>query len=162
MKRIWKRITGSALTLPLLVLAAVGGNRLWMNIRPHDPLPARFEEYTPEAFQAAQAAGRTIMVDVYAVWCPTCKAQHKSLKTLLNDPRYESVAGFRVDFDVDRDFLRAHQVRGQSTILMFHGDQELSRSMGVTSGGMIRAQVDAALAEVAAHQSSAPVAEPGT
>ncbi len=161
MKRMWKRITGSALTLPLIVLAAVGGNRLWMNIRPHDPLPARFEEYTPEAFQAAQATGRTIMVDVYAVWCPTCKAQHKSLKTFLNDPRYESVAGFRVDFDVHRDFLRAHQVRGQSTILMFHGEKELSRSMGVTSEGMIRAQVDAALAQVAA-QSGTPVVEPGT
>lgn len=158
---MWKRITGSALTLPLIVLAAVGGNRLWMNIRPHDPLPARFEEYTPEAFQAAQTAGRTIMVDVYAVWCPTCKAQHKSLKTLLDDPQYESVVGFRVDFDVHRDFLRAHQVRGQSTILMFHGERELSRSMGVTSDGMIRAQVDAALAQVAA-QSGSPVVEPGT
>ena len=160
MKRIWKKITGSALTLPLVVLAAVGGNRLWMNIRPHDPLPARFEEYSPEAFQAAQAAGRTIMVDVYAVWCPTCKAQHKTLRNLLDDPRYQSIVGFRVDFDVHRDFLRAHQVRGQSTILMFHGDQELSRSMGVTSEGMIRAQVDAALAQVAAPRES-PADEPG-
>ena len=31
--------------------------------------------YTPAAFDAAQKAGRSILVEIHAPWCPTCRAQ---------------------------------------------------------------------------------------
>src|SRR5579884_3320986 len=31
--------------------------------------------YTPDAFAAAQKAGKPILVAIHASWCPTCKAQ---------------------------------------------------------------------------------------
>ncbi len=116
-----------------------------MNIRPDDPLPAGFEKYTPDAFAAAQTSGATIIVDVYASWCPTCMAQHKVLDTLLQVPRYSEIKGFRVDYEGDRDFVRSHQVRVQSTIIMFRGEEEVSRSSGLTAAGPIHSQVDHAL-----------------
>ncbi len=32
-------------------------------------------EYTDAAFDAAQKEGKSILIDVSAPWCPTCKAQ---------------------------------------------------------------------------------------
>jgi thiol-disulfide isomerase/thioredoxin len=31
--------------------------------------------FTAAAFEAAQASGKPILIDVSASWCPTCKAQ---------------------------------------------------------------------------------------
>lgn len=144
--KLWKKLTGSLSFAPLLIGLALGGNLLWMNVRSDDPLPAGFARYTPEGFSAAQAAGGPIMVDVYASWCTTCKAQHAVLKDLLDDPRYAGIKGFRVDFEGDAEWVRAHRVAVQSTIIMFSGFQELNRSAGSTRGATIRGQVDAALA----------------
>ena len=38
--------------------------------------------YTPAAFDAAQKAGRSILVEIHATWCPTCKAQTPILAEL--------------------------------------------------------------------------------
>lgn len=101
-----KKLSGSLSFAPLLIGLALGGNLLWMNVRSDDPLPAGFVQYTPAAFAAAQAAGGPIMVDVYASWCTTCKAQHAVLKDLLDDPRYAGIKGFRVDFEGDEEWVR--------------------------------------------------------
>jgi thiol-disulfide isomerase/thioredoxin len=146
--KVWKKFTGSLSFAPLLIGLALGGNLLWMNVRSDDPLPAGFVQYTPAAFAAAQAAGGPIMVDVYASWCTTCKAQHAVLVDLLDDPRYDGIQGFRVDFEGDEEWVRAHRVYVQSTIIMFNGFQELNRSAGSTREAAIRGQVDAALAAI--------------
>jgi hypothetical protein len=38
--------------------------------------------YTPAAFDAAQKAGRSMLVEIHATWCPTCKAQAPILADL--------------------------------------------------------------------------------
>ena len=35
------------------------------------------------SFKAAQSAGDSILVDVFAPWCPTCKAQQQVLDSAL-------------------------------------------------------------------------------
>ena len=142
---LWKKLSGSLSFAPVLIGVALGGNLLWMNVRSDDPLPAGFVQYTQEAFAAAQAAGGPIMVDVYASWCTTCKAQHWVLNDLLDDPRYAGIKGFRVDFEGDEEWVRAHRVSVQSTIIIFDGFEELNRSAGSTRGSSIRGQVEAAL-----------------
>lgn len=146
MKRVRKFISGSAL---LLIVAAILLGRLaYMNLRSDDPLPFGFEQYEAAAFANAQASGALIMVDVYASWCPTCLAQHKVLESFLADPELKEIKGFRVDFDDDADFIRAHRVNTQSTIIMFDGTRELSRSVGLTNDDAIQSQVRAALEQV--------------
>ena len=96
-------------------------------------------EYSQSAFQAAQAEGRTIIVDVHADWCPTCRAQAPILNELRSDPRLEDAIFMRVDFDTDRAFLRAHRIPRQSTILVFNGREEVGRSIAETNRGRLRA-----------------------
>jgi len=139
------RLAG-AFVVPL-AMTLLFGNFIWLNVRPDDPLPSGFERYSPEAFRAAQRAGQTVVVDVYAVWCTTCRSQQLALEGAMDGEPPDSWSGFRVDFDSDRDFLKAYGVPMQSTLIVFDGEREISRSVGLTGRAEIRGQLRSALAE---------------
>ena len=103
--------------------------------------------YSPTGFVAAQSAGRTLLVDVAADWCPTCKAQFPTLDELREDARMTDVSFIRVDFDQDKHFLEAHRIPRQSTILIFDGEQEVARSVAETDPSRLRRCVLAARAK---------------
>ena len=95
--------------------------------------------YDAAAFKAAQAAGKPILVDVFAPWCPTCKAQHTVLDGLKSKPEYASITVFQVDFDNQIEALRALKVNKQSTLIGFKGTTETGRSVGSTKADVIEA-----------------------
>ena len=97
--------------------------------------------YNPNQFAAAQQAGRTILVDVHADWCPTCRAQKPTLNKLRADPRLINVLFVTVDFDKQKDFLRSHRIPRQSTILVFKGTKETARSIAETNPARLRAAI---------------------
>lgn len=94
--------------------------------------------FTPEAFAAAQAAGKPILIEVTAPWCPTCRAQKPHVDAVAADPRMRDAVLFTIDFDSQKDALRQLNVRTQSTLLAFKGAEERGRSTGVTDGAAIR------------------------
>lgn len=98
-------------------------------------------EYTPEAFAAAQESGESILVDVTADWCPTCRAQKPILEELRAEESLDDVVFVRLDFDVHKDFLQAHAVPRQSTILIFDGAAEVGRSIAETDRERLRSFV---------------------
>ena len=98
---------------------------------------AEVEPFTPAAFDAAKAADRSILVDVSAPWCPTCKAQHPILSGLEAEPRFKDLVVLAVDFDSQKDVLRSLGVRMQSTLIAFKGGRETARSTGDTVPGSI-------------------------
>ncbi|MEM8697214.1 MAG: thioredoxin family protein [Pseudomonadota bacterium] len=98
-------------------------------------------DYSASSFRAAQEAGRTIIVDVHADWCPTCRAQRPILNELRSHPRLADALFVRVNFDEDRAFLRAHRIPRQSTILVFNGEEEQGRSIAETDRNRLRAFV---------------------
>lgn len=100
-----------------------------------------FATYSARSFEAAQAAGKTIVVDVHADWCPTCKAQAPILSEIAKDSRAKGVVFVQVDFDKDKAFLRAHRIPRQSTILVFKGDREVGRSIAETDRTRLRSFV---------------------
>ena len=100
---------------------------------------AAWSDYSASEFRAAQQQGRTIIVDVHADWCPTCRAQAPILNELRSDPRLADALFVRVDFDSDRTFLRTHRIPRQSTILVFDGAEEKGRSIAETNRGRLRA-----------------------
>ena len=75
-----------------------------------------FEEkpFEAAAFQATQAAGKPILVDVFAPWCPVCKAQLAVLGTLTQNPKYDKLTVFKVDFDHQPDVLKSFKVTNSS------------------------------------------------
>jgi thioredoxin 1 len=106
---------------------------------------AAMAEFTMEAFKAAQKAGKPILVDVWASWCPTCKAQGPILKSLLADPKNKDLVMLRVNFDTQTDVLKAFNVQSQSTLIVFKGAKETGRSVGDTEAGSIGALLATAI-----------------
>jgi len=97
------------------------------------------QKFDQTAFEAAQAAGKPILIEVSAAWCPTCKAQAPILSKLKSEARFKNLASFNIDFDSQKDLLKRFNVRMQSTLIVFKGKQETGRSTGDTNAGSIEA-----------------------
>lgn len=97
------------------------------------------QPWSDAAFDAAQAAGRIILIEVTAPWCPTCRAQKPHVDAVAADPRLREAVLLTVDFDTQRDALRRLNVRSQSTLIVFRGREELGRATGITEEAAIRA-----------------------
>ena len=93
--------------------------------------------FDQKAFEAAQAAGRPILVEVSASWCPICKAQAPILSRLSSDPRFKELVSFDIDFDSHKDLLKKFNVQKQSTLIVYRGRREIGRSTGDTNAGSI-------------------------
>jgi thioredoxin 1 len=89
------------------------------------------------AFDAAQAAGKPILIEVSAPWCPICKAQAPILARLRSDPRFKELVSLDIDFDSQKDLLRKFNVQKQSTLIVFKGKQETGRLTGETNADVI-------------------------
>ena len=103
-------------------------------------MPAQATEavaFTADSFSAAQAAGKPILIDITASWCPTCKAQAPVIQELTTRGAYKDVVVFQVDFDDQKDVVRSFNARMQSTLIMFKGQDEVARSVGVTDPAAI-------------------------
>jgi thioredoxin 1 len=108
-------------------------------------LAASPQPFDAKAFADAQKAGRPILVEIHAPWCPTCKAQKPILDELTADPKFKNLAHFVVDFDSQKDLVRRFGARMQSTLIAFKGDKEEGRSVGDTDRKSIAALLDKAL-----------------
>lgn len=125
-------ITLAAITvgMPAIVARAEGGG---------------ITEFNDKAFHKAQAAGKSILLDVWASWCPTCKAQGPILKSLLDQPSNKSIMMFRVNFDTQTEVLKELKVQSQSTLIVFKGMKEMGRSVGDTDPASIGALLASAI-----------------
>jgi thiol-disulfide isomerase/thioredoxin len=104
-------------------------------------LPAGAAERQPfsdAAFEAAQAAGRPILIEVTAPWCPVCRAQKPHVDAVAADPRMREAVLFSVDFDSQKDVLRRLNVHRHSTLIALRGREERGRATGITDGAAIR------------------------
>ena len=111
-------------------------------------LPAGAAEWKPfdaAAFAEAQKAGKPILVDIFAVWCPTCRAQNPILTQLTREPKYNDLVVFKVDFDTQKADVRALNATSQSTLIAYKGEKETARSVGDTNPASIAALIDSAL-----------------
>jgi thioredoxin 1 len=97
--------------------------------------------FTEAAFKASQKAGEPILVHIWASWCPTCKAQAPTLSEIEADPAYKDLVVYTVDFDKQKDAVKALGARIQSTLIVYHGTVEKGRSAGDTNADSIKALV---------------------
>ncbi len=93
--------------------------------------------FDQKAFEAAQAAGKSILVDVSAPWCPVCPAQKPIIEELSLHPEYRDLTIFDVDFDTQKPVLRSLKVQQQSTLIVLKGNKETGRSVGSTDPSAI-------------------------
>ena len=101
--------------------------------------------YEAKAFQAARDAGKPILVHVTAPWCGECKAQKPIVAALAQQPEYKELTIVDVDFDTQKDALRALNVQKQSTLVIYKGETEVTRAVGITRREAIEAVFKKAL-----------------
>ncbi|WP_036261806.1 thioredoxin family protein [Methylocapsa aurea] len=88
--------------------------------------------YDAERFAAAQESGKPILIDISAAWCPTCKRQKPIIESVVQQPAYDDLMVFDVDFDAQKDVVRRFGATMQSTLIVFRGKDEKGRSVGGT------------------------------
>ncbi len=101
--------------------------------------------YTATALAEAQALGRPIVVEIFAPWCSTCRAQKDVLDTLTLQQRYWQVIRLVVDFDEQPDVVRSLKATRQGTLIMWKGSFEVGRVVGQSRRDAVEALLNAAL-----------------
>ncbi len=99
---------------------------------------SRFEAFTPERFQALQAEGRTVVIDVWAPWCPTCRNQAPKLDALLAEPAFAEFVGLKLHWDDQRDLGKQLGAPRQSTVFVFKGSEQRAMSVAETDLDRLR------------------------
>ncbi len=94
-------------------------------------------KFDQNAFDAAQAAGMSIIVEISAPWCPVCKAQKPIVASLAAKTAYKDVMVFQIDFDSQKNVLPKLSASSQSTLIAFKGKTEKKRSVGQTDAQII-------------------------
>ncbi len=106
---------------------------------------AASKTFDQKTFEAAQSAGKPILLHVHAPWCPTCRAQEPILSKIEGAAKFKDLVVLRIDFDSKKDVLRGFRVNQQSTLIVFKGKQEVGRSTGDTNAASIETLVGKAI-----------------
>ena len=101
--------------------------------------------FTDADFAAAQAAGKPVVIHFTATWCPSCKAQEKSLAALASDASLKNVTILSSDYDKTKDLQKKMNVKSQSTMVVFKGKTEVVRSSGAIDAPDIKTLLAKAL-----------------
>lgn len=120
-----------------LIIAALWGNLIYMNLRASDPILPGWEEYNAERFDALMATDEPVMVEIYASWCPTCLLQHRALDTLHQENRPLNMRAIRVDYDRDEAFRKKHGYHYTGIMTIFQNGRERARESGLITADKI-------------------------
>ena len=85
------------------------------------------QPYSVATLHAAQAQGRSVLVDVAAWWCPVCRSQEAKIKRISADPKFGKLLILRLDYDKQKDEWRALGANKQATLIGYKGRQEVGR-----------------------------------
>jgi thioredoxin 1 len=106
---------------------------------------AEWKPFTQADFAAAKKDGKSILVDIFAPWCPVCRAQNPILTQLTREPEFKDLVVFKIDFDNQKADVRTLGATSQSTLITFKGEKETGRSVGETNPDKLAALVKGAL-----------------
>ena len=88
---------------------------------------AEFKPFDRAQFNAAQASGKPVLVDVAAWWCPVCHSQDGTIKKAVADPKYNNLTIFKINYDKQKDEWKSFNVTKQATLIAFKGGHEVGR-----------------------------------
>ena len=101
------------------------------------------QPFDSKAFEQAQVAGKTVLIDVYASWCPVCKKQQPTIARLEKEK--PGLVVYEVNFDNDKAVLKKFGVQSQATLIVFKGAKEVGRSTGESDAARIQALIEKGL-----------------
>ena len=112
-----------------LVFAAIAGLALLASSASQ---AFEFKAYDAAAVASTIASGKPVVVHVFAPWCLQCRAQEAILNRLSTDASYDDISFFRVDYDRQKDVVKALDVP-RSTLIAYQGGAETTRMSWGTS-----------------------------
>jgi len=107
---------------------------------------AQREAFSEARFQALQAEGALVLVDVHADWCPTCAMQQTVIAAYAAARPQVRLHHLIVDFDADKRWVTHFRAPRQSTLILFRGTEQLWFSVAETREAEIFAAIDKAVA----------------
>ena len=96
-------------------------------------LAGDIKPFNQQEFDQLTKAGKPVVLDISAPWCPTCKAQKPILDGLMKQAAYKDVTLMNIDFDSAKPTLKTFKVNMQSTLVAFKGEKEVGRTVGDTT-----------------------------
>lgn len=108
-----KAVAALALALPGLLLPF------------HQASAQEKESFSEARFEALQAEGALVLVDVFADWCPTCAAQQEILATFREEHPDVPLHVLTVDFDKQKKWVKHFKAPRQSTFVLFKGGEQV-------------------------------------
>jgi thioredoxin 1 len=118
---------------------------LAVNLIGASALAGEIKPYNEAAFGEAKAAGKTVLLDFHADWCPVCRKQAPILGSLVQEDKLNNIAAFKVSYDDETALKKQLKVTSQSTLIVFKGEKLVSRAVGVTDKDKIRDLIEKAL-----------------
>ena len=97
--------------------------------------------FDKELFNKAKTEGKIVVVSSWIKYCSSCANQMKVLQKakkegVLSDIKFDNIEYF--SFDVtNSEIANFLDVKHQTTLLIFKGDQEIYRSIGETTKDLI-------------------------
>ena len=128
----------------ILGLALVGG----VGLAAAPVLALEGTDYNPAALDALNGAGKPFLIDFYATWCGTCRAQERVIEGLRGEnAAYEAIPILRVNWDQhgNGELVRALGIPRRSTLVIMKDGMELGRLVAQTGKSQIAALLDLAI-----------------
>ena len=101
--------------------------------------------FSVTALKGAQAKGQPVLIDIFAPWCPTCRAQAPTIDAISTDPAFAKLVILRLDYDHQTAERKMLGVNKQATLIAYHGTHETGRVIGVTDPGQLKTLAASAL-----------------
>ena len=105
-------------------------------------------DYTPEALAELKASGAPFLIDFYATWCSTCRAQEQAIDNLqTTKAAYGAIPVIKVNWDHHSNGALARDlaIPRRSTLVLMRGEEELGRLVAQTGVSKIAALLDLGL-----------------
>lgn len=106
------------------------------------------EAFTQERFEALQAEGALILLDVFADWCPTCAKQQQVLSNYQEEHPDVPLHILQIDFDDQKKWVKKFRAPRQSTLILYHGEEQVWFNVAATSREVIFAALNEAAANL--------------
>ena len=86
--------------------------------------------FSIETLEKAKASGKTIVINSYEVWCGTCSKQTKILDQA--EKEFNEILFFSYEQSKNKDIAKKLGIKHWTTIVVYKGDNEISRIIGQT------------------------------
>ena len=86
--------------------------------------------FSEEIFENAKASGKTVVVNSYEVWCGTCSKQTKILNQA--EKEFKDIVFLSYEQSKNKDIAKKLGIKFWTTIVVYKGDNEVSRIVGQT------------------------------